>query len=236
MDQWIATLTTELLWAEDVGAASRAFRRCADAAGVERVVYAVAGGDRLMYVDATYPKEWLDRYLALDYQSFDPVVQQARRSTLPYGWRFLMQRPGVTEPQRRLFDEAAEFGLRDGISMPFHANDGRLGILSLAFSSTDRLQAAVRAQPRLRLLGAYYHAAIDRLFDARESRHGRLDGRERQCLAWVAEGRSLWDISASLHLPEDAVAAILRGVREKLGVGTLADAVAQATAQGLLKN
>jgi DNA-binding CsgD family transcriptional regulator len=236
MDHWIATLTTGLLWADDVGAASRAFRRCAAEAGVERMVYAVAGGERLMYVDGTYPQPWLDHYLAHDYQSFDPVVLQARLTTLPYGWRFLRSRPDNTEAQRRLFGEASDFGLHDGISMPLHANSGRLGILSLAFGSTGRLQEAMRAQPRLRLLGAYYHAAIDRLYDARETASERLNRRERLCLSWLADGRSLWDISARLHLPETTVADILRTVRAKLGVGTLADAIARATAQGLLES
>lgn len=235
MDKWVGDLTTELLWAEDIGSVQSAFRRFTKQAGVDYYVYGNSRpGLEQPYIDSTYPADWMAHYLANRYQYIDPVVLEAQRSHLPFAWRFLTNRPGNLSPQqRKLFAEAAEFGIRDGFTIPFHTAEGATAVLSFAFGSVEQLKEVMTAQSRLKLLAVYYHTAVERLLDV-EVPEDELSSIERQCLTGIANGHSLWEISGRIHRPEPDVAGALRSAREKLGTATTAQAIAKAITQGLI--
>lgn len=235
MDGWVSDLTSGLLWAEDVATVQAALRRFAAQAGVDYLLYGNSRpGLEHPYIDSTYPPEWTAHYFANRYQFIDPVVLEAQRSHLPFAWRFLINRPGGLGPeQRKLFAEAAEFGIRDGFAIPFHAADGCIAVMSYAFTSVDRLREVMSAQSKLKLLAVYYHTAVERLLDVRTPKD-ELSPMERQCLTGIAHGHSLWEISGRIHRPEPDVAGALRSAREKLGTATTAQAIAKAITQGLI--
>ena len=235
MDSWIMEMTEELLWVEDIPAAQAALRRLAHDAGVDFFAY---GNSRPglddPYWDSTYPAAWMQHYLTNRYQFIDPVVLEAQRSHLPFAWRFLLNRPQpLTPEQHLLFAEAAEYGIRDGFTIPFHAEAGCIAAMSFAFGSRAEMEHSATIQPRLKLLALYYHTAIERLLEVEEA-DSRLSALERQCLSFLACGRSLWEISGLLHRPENDVTASLRSARDKLGAATTAQAVDRAIAQGLI--
>ena len=235
MGDWVGELTTELLWAEDIPSVQAAFRRLARQAGVDYYVYGNSrpGLDQ-PYIDSTYPQEWMGHYLANRYQLIDPVVLEAQRSHLPFAWRFLTNRAnGLSPAQQRLFAEAAEFGIRDGFTIPFHTEEGCVAVLSYAFTSMEQLKEVMSAQSRLKLLAVYYHTAVERLLDV-QGPEDELSPMERQCLTGIAHGCSLWEISGRIHRPEPDVAGALRSAREKLGTATTAQAIAKAITQGLI--
>lgn len=235
MDSWVADLTSELLWAEDIPSAQNAFRSFAQQADVGYYVYGNSRpGLEQPYIDSTYPQSWMAHYLANRYQFIDPVVLESQRSRLPFAWRFLMNKPGGLSPaQRKLFAEAAEFGIRDGFTIPFHTAEGCVAVLSYAFTSLEELKQVMNAQAKLKLLAVYYHTAVERLLDV-QSPEGELSPIERQCLTGIAHGHSLWEISGRVHRSEPDVAGALRSAREKLGTATTAQAIAKAITQGLI--
>lgn len=225
----------EILWAEDLASARAAFRSGLAACGIETYAYGnfKLGVDR-PYVDSTYPIAWMERYRARGYMAIDPVVRESTRNHLPFAWRYVTNREdGFSDQQRQLFAEAAEFGIRDGYTIPFHGPEGCTALVSFAFESSERMKKVLTAQPNLRLLAVYYHAAVDRLLED-EPGEDMLSGMERQCLEWSLHGRSLWDISAATHRPEQDVATALRAAREKLGAATTAQAARKAVALGLI--
>ncbi|MEW5729078.1 MAG: LuxR family transcriptional regulator [Pseudomonadota bacterium] len=231
----IIDLANEILWAEDLEMARAAFRRGLMAAGITLYGYGnlkPAGMDH-PYVDSTYPPAWLARYLERRYQLIDPVVQEALVNHLPFAWRYVANRDSLTDQQRAFFAEAAGHGLADGYTIPFHDARGCHALVSFAFASTAEMKRVLAAQPDLRLLAVYYHSAVDRLLDTTDPA-AMLSTVERQCLEWAAIGRSLWEISAATHRPEEDVAVALRMAREKLGVSTTAQAAEKATALGLI--
>lgn len=235
MDTWVGELTTELLWAEDIPSVQAAFRRLSQQAGVDYYVYGNSrpGLDH-PYIDSTYPQAWMAHYLANRYQFIDPVVLEAQRSHLPFAWRFLTNRTnGLSSAQQKLFAEAAEFGIRDGFTIPFHTAEGCIAVLSYAFTSVEQLKEVMNAQSRLKLLAVYYHTAVERLLDV-QIPDDELSAMERQCLTGIAHGCSLWEISGRIHRPEPDVAGALRSAREKLGTATTAQAIAKAITQGLI--
>lgn len=233
MDGWVTNLAAEVLWAEDVASAQAAFRRFARQANVDFYIYGNSRpGLETPYIDSTYPEEWLAHYFANRYQFIDPVVHEAQQSDLPFGWRFLTARE-LTPAQRLLFEEAAEYGLRDGYTIPFHVADGCVAMLTYAFTSREELTEVMMAQPRLKLMAMYYHTALERLLNV-PTPEDELSPIERQCLTAVARGHSLWEISGRIHRPEPDVAGALRSAREKLGATSTAQAVDRAIAEGLI--
>lgn len=235
MDSWIMEMTEELLWVEDIPTAQATLRRLAHETGVDFFAYGNSRpGLETPYWDSTYPAAWISHYLANRYQFVDPVVLEAQRSHLPFAWRFLLNRSQPLGPeQQRLFAEAAEYGIRDGFTIPFHAESGFVAAMSFAFRSRAEMEHFASLQPRLKLLALYYHTAIERLLEVVEADNA-LSVMERQCLSFLAGGRSLWEISGLLHRPENDVTASLRSARDKLGAATTAQAVDQAIAQGLI--
>ncbi len=215
MDHWVADLTSEVLWAPDIAAARSGFRRLAAQAGIETYAYSKFDSPgSITYLDTTFCVGWIDRYVAQGYHRVDPVIAEGARTHMPFAWRFLINRSDLLSPQRQVFDEAADFAIRDGLSIPFHGRRGYAGVTSLAFSDPRRLREAVQAQPNLRLLALYYHSAVERLLEEEEEETVGLDPFERRCLTWAAIGRSLWDISAATNRAEADVASALRSARE----------------------
>ncbi len=62
----------------------------------------------------------------------------------------------------------------------------------------------------------------------------RLSPRERECLLWVARGKTSWEISGILHISEVTVNNMIASARRKLGVASRSQAVARAIALGLI--
>lgn len=235
MDSWITEMTEELLWVEDIPAAQASLRQLAKQADVDFFAYGNSRpGLENPYWDSTYPAKWMNHYFLNRYQFIDPVVLEAQRSHLPFAWRFLLNRPQTMTPEQKLlFAEAAEYGIRDGFTIPFHSETGCIAAMSFAFRSRAEMEHFASMQPRLKLLALYYHTAIERLLEVSVP-ESELSAMERQCLTFLADGRSLWEISGLLHRPESDVTSSLRSARDKLGTATTAQAVDKAIAQGLI--
>ena len=234
----IAEFSAGLAWAESLADARGAFRRFAAQAGIECYTYAsftVEGTPR--HVDSTYPEPWIAHYIAMDYSRIDPVIGEARRSTLPFSWRSLTSRPSLPPDQRRLFAEAARHGIVHGYTLPFRSPQG-FAMLSIAFNREEQLHMAFTARPDIKTLASYYHNAVERLLQRRDRTHEDcLDGlseEERQSLSGIAAGQTLWQIAATMRLPENNVGRLLRTARLKLGSSTTAEAVTAARNLGLI--
>ena len=62
-----------------------------------------------------------------------------------------------------------------------------------------------------------------------------LTRRESECLGWCAEGKSYWETAVILGIAERTVSFHMEAVRNKLGAGSNAHAVAIAVRAGLLE-
>lgn len=66
---------------------------------------------------STYPSEWRQKYDENGYASVDPVVQKSFASALPILWdRSIYE----TFEQLAFYEEAAAYGLIQGITLPLH--------------------------------------------------------------------------------------------------------------------
>ncbi|WP_249791556.1 response regulator transcription factor [Bradyrhizobium sp. SRL28] len=61
-----------------------------------------------------------------------------------------------------------------------------------------------------------------------------LTQRERQCLAWTAQGKTVADIAVLVQIAPRTVLFHLENARRKLGAASIAQCVAEALRRGLL--
>jgi LuxR family quorum sensing-dependent transcriptional regulator len=129
-------------------------------------------------------------------------------------------------------DEAGDFKLRQGFTIPLTTLEGDVAGFSIA---GEHLEISPEDRGVLTLLATY---ALGRSILLREE-EGRftisLTPRERETLQWAAEGKSEWEIGERMGISEHGVDKHMRSAREKLGTRTRTHAVAEAMRLRLIK-
>jgi DNA-binding CsgD family transcriptional regulator len=140
----------------------------------------------------------------------------------------------MSRAQRQLLYEAAEFGIRDGFTVPIH--DGRGPIAAVTFAANERHTTVFRRRVDehkrvLQLMAMYFHAHVRRKLAPDRAIDGvQLSPRELQCLEWAAQGKSAWEIGCILGISRRTAAFHLDNAKAKLGVHSICQAVARLIA------
>ncbi|MDP8913480.1 MAG: LuxR family transcriptional regulator, partial [Pseudomonadota bacterium] len=150
----------------------------------------------------------------------------------PYSWEDVMRRRSVDEAQKRIRDEASEVGLTDGLFTPVRGADGSYAAVVLAGPRPDLDDEFIRTSAGV--LSAYYAAESQRLCSTRSEASARLSVRQRECLAWVRQGKSSSMIAEILGLSVQTVDEHIAGACRKLGVRTRVQAAVEASLAGLI--
>lgn len=182
---------------------------------------------------STYPTTWTSHYLRSNYQSIDPVITAALKTVEPFRWGVdLPSRSSIAE--QRLFDDAAQFGIKVGFTIPIH--DGRGPVAALTFASDQRnspFEKSIIAQARvLQLMALYFHAHVRRKLNEDVNVAATpLSPRELECLQWASQGKSAWEIGKILGISRHTVSSYLEGAKGKLGVRTVVQAAIRLAAE-----
>lgn len=182
-----------------------------------------------------YPDDWLVHYWKNDYALSDPVVSYCGQHIVPVEWHTLSFDPD--SPSAQVMREAADFGLKSGVSMPIHSPRGEHGILSFALNRDDAHAREVtrQAMPYIQLLASHVHEAVRRIAaqDDIETTED-LTAREAECLRWAADGKTSWEIAQLLNVSERTVNFHLNNSMLKLDVSNRQHAIAKAVLRGLI--
>jgi LuxR family transcriptional activator of conjugal transfer of Ti plasmids len=188
---------------------------------------------------SSYPKSWTSHYFDEGYDNIDPVFQKPRTPCRMFLWDGRDARSAKSAKERRLFDDALSFKIRTGLTVPISASQGRFAAFTLAVDERspglDRFVET--SKDLLQMVGLTYHAHVN-------ARIGRvpltgqtgspLTQRERQCLAWISDGKTMEEIAKILDVTSRAVKFHLDNARRNLAAFSLPHAVALAVRQGLL--
>lgn len=211
-------------------------REHSEALGFQHFVYALRvpthfADARLIMIDG-YPPDWVKRYFEQHHFDADPVMAYCAQHVVPLCWSDLTLEPG--SQAERMMQEAAEFGLRDGVSMPLHSPQGELGILSMAVDAPPEQARAVceGALGHVQVLACYLHEAVRRVSGLLHNGSPNLTPREIECLRWAADGKTSGEIAQLLDLSESTANFHLNNAMRKLDVVNRQHAVAKATLQG----
>ncbi|MEO8224177.1 MAG: LuxR family transcriptional regulator [Gammaproteobacteria bacterium] len=208
--------------------------------GFDHVVYALRSPtrfteSRLIMVDA-YPDGWVRHYLRQANYVSDPVIAYCTRNVAPVKWSELRTEPGSAA--ERVMNEAREFGLHDGISMPVHGPHGEQGILSLTTRGGPAHADDVtrHSLPYAPLMATFLHDALRRVSGLMDDpQRPALTERELDCLRWAADGKTSGEIAQLLTLTESTINFHFGNAVRKLDVSSRQHAVARAALQGYLR-
>jgi LuxR family quorum-sensing transcriptional regulator LasR len=184
--------------------------------------------------ESNYAPSWREKYDKQHYADIDPTVSHSLKSLCPLVWDDGMY---TTEPQRHFKEEARMHGLAEGITLPVHSRNGDVALLSLAVSrSGEEARHHVRATLVWgALLATATHESVRRIVkNQRMAPAPKLTRREIEVLQLVAGGKSTWEMSRLLSISEHGVSHHVRNVLLKFDVASRHQAVAKASAFGLL--
>lgn len=207
--------------------------------GFDNFIYALRvptyfSDSKLVLIDG-YPATWVDHYFDQLYQNVDPVMAYCAKHIVPIQWQDL--KPVTEGLGMRMMNEAGDFGLKSGITMPVHSPRGEMGILSLTVNQSTKSAHDItqNALPYVQIFAGYLHEAVRRVFDLVDDPDTpQLTSREQECLRWVADGKTSWEIAHMLNLSERTVNFHINNVMQKLDVCSRQHAVGKAAFQGLI--
>ena len=214
----------------------RSLRRTLDQYGFPCFAYlsfAQRGDDDDTLAMTTYPSSWVEQYCANRYDRIDPVIARSIATTLPFAWSADQFDTELTNKQKLFMEEASEFGIRHGVTIPIHDRQGKVATLTLAACGPrSAFDARVeRHRHELHLIAIYLHAQLRHATPGPvPSLRPCLTQRERSCLQWAARGKSASDTAEIICISRRTVVFHTENAKRKLGVAT----VQQAVAKGLM--
>jgi LuxR family quorum sensing-dependent transcriptional regulator len=169
--------------------------------------------------------EWHRRYGTEAYFLCDPCVAQCRHSPEPFRWGEL--RAARLVPRAKLvMDEAAEFGMKEGICVPIHVPLAGPGVVTMA---SDRMDVPPSAMPLIETLCVHTFRSLSGLGTPGDNDEPTpLTARERELLEWSAQGKSTEDIACILGVTKNTVESHQRNIRGKLDAINVAHAIVKA--------
>lgn len=235
LEQWTLDFVSILDGAESKQAASDLFRSFIENFGFTRsIVMKIpeVGDAPADCVELnTFPAEWIEHYYQSGYHRLDPVMRNLTRGAGAFSWSDALGAVAAGEPERRIYHEAREFKLSDGLVVPIVERGGSTGLVSLAGDDVDLAEVPRNA---LNLASVYFHNTLSRLHRAAQEEKMSLTDREFECLKWVAEGKSDWEIGQILSISQKTVNYHIENAKRKFGVGTRVQAVVAALRTGRL--
>lgn len=176
-----------------------------------------------------YPPAWLEHFSARDYALRDPVYEEASRQALPFQWRSPDFRRRLRPDQIRILQEAADYGLGDGFTVPLHCPGALPASCSLVIGPDGVDPLDVR---NAHWFAVHAHEAARRLLNPHAlNRKPRLSPRERQCLELVGVGKDDHTIAALVGIRPSTAHNTVQRAMKKYGVATRTQAVVRALSE-----
>ena len=176
-----------------------------------------------LVLGSRWPQEFLDLYTERDYLRVDPIAHHALHSARPFEWRSENYMSSCTRA-RELMRHAADFGLAHGFIVPIHRPEGYEAVAAMAGAKLE-LQESDKAS--LHLVALYAFDRVRRLHRD-PPREYHITPREREVLAWAADGKSAGEIGDVLDISSRTVEEHLASACRKLRAANRTQAVAIA--------
>ena len=177
-----------------------------------------------------WPEEWALRYFSRGYLFSDPAIALLPEGK-PFQWSEIGGLLRLEAKGRLIMNEAADFGLKNGFTIPLFPIENEIIGFSVA---GPHLEIPPQDQSMLLLMSSYAVGRSIALKDEREQGSVALTAKEAETLKWIAEGFNRHQIADRMHISAKGVDWHLSNIRYKLGARTTAYAVATAMRLGLV--
>jgi len=182
-----------------------------------------------------YPDEWERYYDRKQLGRTDPVHRACQMTAVGFAWSQLPNMIPLTRMDRAVLDAAARQGLGNGFTVPAHVPGEVNGSCSFATARGKPLKAEHLAVAQL--VGAFAFEAARRLVKRDEKRladPARFSDRERDCLIWVARGKSDSEIATILGISPETVHQYVKQARANYDAVSRSQLVAHALFSGTI--
>lgn len=158
-----------------------------------------------------YPGEWERWFDEHGLGLSDPVHRASQRTTAAFLWRQMSRFVPPRAQDEKILGQARRHGIRDGLTIPAHLPGDAHGSVSFGWSDG---RPAIEHLPFAAMIGAFaFEAARQLSGKVPEEQRPRLTDRQRECVLWVARGKSDWAIGRILDLRPGTVVEHLRNAR-----------------------
>ncbi|NVJ97446.1 MAG: LuxR family transcriptional regulator [Alphaproteobacteria bacterium] len=189
--------------------------------------------------------EWIKHYAGHHYYIDDALPNHALKLKdwgEPFWWSDFVAAEDLTKNQRKIFEEAFKFGLKEGlvIPIPVRVDDDTDQVIEYAYASmggeitrSDELEntlhlltlAAHRTARRIYLRKAKGGLASDGVKIGPNLDFSRLTAREREILAWIVEGKQPNEVADILGIKRTTVITHLRNIKRRYQFGSTTEMV-----------
>ncbi len=192
------------------------------------------GGSSDAFYDAinvSYPSEWIAMYIAQREHERDPIFRANFRSFKLQYFGDILECAECPKDRRAV---ANDFGIVEGYVNGIRDHNNTAG--SMICFSGRKVARERRSEAILELLVPHLHQAFTRIsaLPLATKRAVSLSPKEQEVLAWLAAGKSTWDISVLLAISERTVKFHVANILQKLDASNRAHAVAIAVERGMV--
>jgi LuxR family transcriptional activator of conjugal transfer of Ti plasmids len=182
-----------------------------------------------------YPAEWRSIYFGRKFETIDPIVKRAKSLKRVFAWSREDERRRQSKEERSFFDQAADFGIRSGVTIPIRAANGSTSMFTLASdkSSID-LERDIDPVAAAAAVGQL-HTRMSLLPLTPTAQHpGWLDPKEAAYLNWISVGKTMEEAADLEGVKYNSVKSKLEEARKRLKIHTMPHLVALAIRAGLI--
>ena len=187
------------------------------------------------------PEDMRQLWCERGYYQVDPVQHCALERYAPFVWSY--QRPESSQLLGRLDERSTavthymrEHNMPCGATVPLHLPHGGFVTLTGVLAQQRQTLDINETLAQLTFIAHRFQESAFPLFDPAmlACRHIKLSNRERECLAWSAEGLTAKEIARKLHRSVATVTLHLNTAAKKLGAANRVQAVVRALHYRLL--
>lgn len=166
-----------------------------------------------------YPDRWVSYFDENRLGVSDPVHRASHVTSVGFAWADLERLIAMTPGDRTILALAREQGVGEGFTVPANVPGEARGSCSFASAAGRPLPETML--PLAQLAGAFAFEGARRMWRDKAlgpQPHPNITDRQRDCLLWIARGKSDWETSQILGLSEATVIRHMKQARERYGV------------------
>jgi LuxR family quorum sensing-dependent transcriptional regulator len=183
-----------------------------------------------------WPTEWFERYVEENYVHVDPVIYRTKMQDDAFVWSEALKGQKLNRNARRVMNEATEFRMFDGYSVPLHTAGGFQAIVTFGGEKVD---LSSEARGALHIISIYAHNGLKSLI-TNEATTRQLDSlsitsREREIIQWCAAGKTSSEIAEILGRSPKTIQNEITNAQRKMNVVNTPQLIAESFRIGILR-
>ena len=210
--------------------------------GYDRILFALMTDHSALRIEAkhdflkTYPHEWIEHYFSEGFIDIDPVRQLVYTRKDIFTWEDIQNAMPLSKIQQRMFHEAKDGGLHNGMAIPVFGPEGSIACIGAARSIRQLEQDQQTHKDLIHLLSLQFYTCFWRLMEQKPLQLEEVfTDREKDIICWSARGLSRKQVADKLYISEHTVDYHIRKILKKTKTKNLTAAVYQAINRGVVQ-